>query len=407
MRYAALLLMAFLFAAGAPPQPEITYFALVRDVHIAQPDRQNFIVLDFALWNHSRPDLGDLRLYDGTSQVQYALSQQNAAVLSVDLDAKILNLGSVGGHTEFDLDVNNIAEYDRIRLYLDARNFVAKAIVAGETAPGQPSTTLAQTTLYDFSSQQLGSNFILKLPTSSFRYLHVRLSPGIHPSQVKRATLSDLRESKASWVSAGVCGTIRQQPRETEVICAVPTGVPLQRFQFQVDEKQVNFRREVTIEDSKGAQLGAGEISRVRMNRDGMLVRGEEMSLATPMQSGKFVLRVQNGDNPPLAILSVQPQALERRLYFDPQGKTLLKLYYGDSKLPPPIYDYARFFQKDDAAVQAQLGGEIVNPSYAGRPDGRPWSERHKIVLWAVMLAAVVILALLAIRGMQSQTAAS
>jgi hypothetical protein len=44
------------------------------------------------------------------------------------------------------------------------------------------------------------------------------------------------------------------------------------------------------------------------------------------------------------------------------------------------------------------------NAAYTGRPDDRPWSERHKAVLWAAMLLAVVVLAVLAVRGFKSET---
>ena len=116
---------------ASPPEPAIPYFSNVRDVHISEPDRQNFFIVDEEMWSHSRPDLGDLRLYDGESQVQYALSEQRAGISSEEVAAKILNLGSVSGHTEFDLDTQDLAEYDRIRLRLDARDFVAKASVSG------------------------------------------------------------------------------------------------------------------------------------------------------------------------------------------------------------------------------------------------------------------------------------
>ena len=42
-----------------------------------------------------------------------------------------------------------------------------------------------------------------------------------------------------------------------------------------------------------------------------------------------------------------------------------------------------------------------ANPQYAGRPDDRPWSERHTFVLWAAMVLAVVILGALAIKGLK------
>ena len=84
------------------------------------------------------------------------------------------------------------------------------------------------------------------------------------------------------------------------------------------------------------------------------------------------------------------------------KGSRSLKLYYGDGKLDPPVYDYARFFKADPAAARAELGPGAHNEAYRGRPDDRPWSERHKAVLWLAMLLAVIVLAALAIRGLRT-----
>src|SRR4029077_15426127 len=105
MRLAAsFFLVLLLWDAASPPEPAIPYFSNVREVQIAQSDRQNFFIVDEEIWGHSRPDLAALRLYDGESQVKYTLSEQRAGGSSEEVVAKILNLGSVAGHTDFDLD---------------------------------------------------------------------------------------------------------------------------------------------------------------------------------------------------------------------------------------------------------------------------------------------------------------
>jgi hypothetical protein len=401
---AALLFLFLALAVPNPPEPAMAFFSNVREVHVAQPDRQNFFIVDEELWNHSRPDLGDLRLYDGDSPVQYSLSEQRAGISSEEKEAKILNLGSVSGHTEFDLDAEGIAAYDRIRLRLDAKDFVVSASVAGSNALGQgPSTDLPPSTLYDFTSEQLGSNSVLKLPPSSFRYLHIKLSKGIRPQQVKGAAISNLREQQASWTGIGSCSAPQQKQRATVIVCDVPAKVPLNRILFQVAPGQVNFRRSVSVEDANGTQDASGELSRVRINRAGTLVTAEEMAISMAGASGKITISVDNQDNPPLVIVGVQPLSLERRVYFDPQEKTSLKLYYGDAKLTAPVYDYARFFHLEASPAEAQLGAGAHNPQYAGRPDDRPWSDRHMGVLWAAMILAVAALTLLAIRGLRTE----
>ena len=403
MRLIAALSLLFVLADGPTrPEPAIPYFTNVRDVYVSQADHQNYFVVDEELWSHSRPDLGDLRLYDGDSPVQYFLSEQRAGISSEEVEAKILNLGSVAGHTEFDLDVAGLAEYDRIRLRIDAHDFVVTASVSGGTAPGKAAEVeLTPSTLYDFTKEQLGSNFLLKLPPSSFRYLHIKLSPGIRPQEVKGAIIYNLHEQRASWTKAGSCNTPQQKPHVTTIVCNVAEKAPLSRFAFHVAPEQVNFRRAVGVEDAKGVQIAAGEISRVRVNRAGTLVTAEELSVNVLGSSGPITLSIDNGDNPPLAITTAEPLAFEQRVYFAPEGKNALHLYYGDAELSAPVYDYARFFHLDTAPMQAQLGAGSHNPQYGGRPDYRPWSERHTVILWTAMLLVVLALAVLAFRGLR------
>jgi hypothetical protein len=406
MKLLTSLAVLMLFAESPPrPQQAIPYFTNTREVHIIEPGKQNYFLVDGEIWNHARPDLGDLRLYNGAFPVQYALSEQRDGITSEEVEAKILNLGAVSGHTEFDLDTQGLAEYDRLRVRLDAHDFVATASVSGGDVPGQATRVeLPRSTLYDFSKEQLGSNSLLKLPPSSFRYLHVKLSAGVLPQQVKGVTLYNQHEQKASWTKVGSCAAAQQKQRMTGISCLVPEKVPLARVDFRIPPSQVNFRRNVTIEDSKGQQVSSGEISRVRVNRAGTLVTNEQLSVNVLGTASELTVSVDNGDNPPLVITSVQPLALERRIYFDPQGQSALRLYYGDEKLSAPVYDYARFFRVDPLPAEAQLEPGSQNPQYAGRPDERPWSERHTAVLWAAMLVAVMGLAALALRGLRRPT---
>lgn len=384
------------------PEPAIPYFTNVRDVHIRKPDRQNFFIVDEELWNNSRSDLADLRLYDSDNPVQYALSEQRAGISSEEADAKILNLGTVSGHTEFDLDAEGIPEYDRIRLHLDAHDFVATASVSGGNGPGKAADVeLPPSTLYDFTKEQLGSNAQLKVPSSSFRYLHVKLSPGIRPDQVKGAVIFNLREQQAAWTKVGSCGGPQQKQQFTLISCTLPPKVPLSRIAFQIPTGIVNFRRTVSVEDASGRPVSSGEVTRVRVNHGGTLVTNEDMAVNVSGHYGRMTISIDNGENPPLPV-TAQPLSVERRVYFDPQGKNVLALFYGDPKLTVPVYDYARFFHVDPSAAQAELGPGAHNSRYAGRPDERPWSERHTIVLWSAMILAVVVLAAIALRGLST-----
>jgi hypothetical protein len=138
------------------------------------------------------------------------------------------------------------------------------------------------------------------------------------------------------------------------------------------------------------------------MNRSGQRVDSEDLALDLyPQTTRQVTVAIENGDDPPLPIQQVQLLAVERRLYFDPKGKTSLQLYYGDPKLDAPSYDYAKFFRQAADAAQAEPGPAEANARFTGRADDRPWSERHSMVLWVAMFLAVIVLGGLALRGLK------
>ena len=402
-RCALLILCGFAFAQPVVA-PVREYLRYTRDVQIAQPGKQNYFVVDAAIWAHSRADLSDVRLYDRDVLIPYALCEEQGASSTVEREARILNLGVRGGRTEFDLDIGGEAEYNQVHLRLKATNFVASATVDGRDAlTGRGGRKLSTSTLYDFSREGLGNNFALRVPLATFRYLHVSITPAISPREITGASTSVQREAQARWISAGRCHSSEQVSRTTRIACDLDPGVPVERILFTVPAGIVNFRRTVSLSDAQGTQFCSGNVSRIRMKSSGREVVTEDLALNfCSSRERQILIDIDNGDNTPLTVEKAEPQSLERRIYFDPAGKTAVKLYYGDEKLSAPVFDYARFFHKEADAIPAVIGVENQSPDYTGRPDERPWSERHKWVLWGAMLLAVVVLAALALKGFTS-----
>jgi Protein of unknown function (DUF3999) len=305
--------------------------------------------------------------------------------------------------------VSPVTEYNRIHLTLDRKDFLATASVEGRDAlvGGALARWPNPSTLFDFTRENLGSNSTITFPTWSFRYVHVRLSPGILPTEVKKAEVAQLEEKKAQWTDAGTCHMGEPQKRSTVMTCDTAARMPVDRIRFDVPASRINFRRTVSVANEKGVQVASGSISRIRINRGGTTVDSEDLAVNVfGEHAGHLTVTIDNGDDQPLTFDAVQPEAVERRLYFEPQGRANLKLYYGDQKLGGPVYDYAKFFREDGGAARAQLGEAMQNAAFAGRPDDRPWSERHKAVLWVAMLVVVGVLTLLAVRGLRGESGA-
>jgi hypothetical protein len=55
--------------------------------------------------------------------------------------------------------------------------------------------------------------------------------------------------------------------------------------------------------------------------------------------------------------------------------------------------------------VVAQLGAEVANPSWQARPDERPFTERHPILLWIALVLVIALLGAVAFRSFKTTAA--
>ena len=415
MKIAAALL-AMMFLAG----PSIPYFKYQRPVQ-AQPGGQRYIAVDEQTWKNARRDLGDLRLYSGQQEVPYALMVERGSRENDNKEVRVLQQSVVGGKTQFMIDMTDVAEYDHIDLRLATKNFVAHARVEGQDdLHGKDWALLGESILYDLSKENLGGNSVLRLPLSTYKYLRVTIDGPVKPADIVGASSEFRQEQKAVWRDVGGAPTVTELPasaargdssrigrKGTELTFAVPENVPVNRVTFDIDTAQPNFRRSVQVEGDKDAYVGSGEIDRVHMVRQAQKIDTDDYDVSFSAVGHKEIkVIIDNGDDPPLKIKSARLQQLEHRLYFDAPASGPLTLYYGDEKLDPPVYDYAKLFLLAKDAAPAQLGAEQANAAYTGRPDERPWTEKHPAVLWIAIVAAVLILGAIALRSMKTAVAA-
>jgi hypothetical protein len=235
----------------------------------------------------------------------------------------------------------------------------------------------------------------------------VTIDGPVKPQDVTGASSEHRQEQQPIWrdVSRGM--SQQQEGRETILTFDIPENVPVERLVFSVDPAQPNFRREVELQNEKKMALGSGEINRIHMVRAGQTIDSDLHDIDFSAVGQKTIKAIiHNGDDPPLKLSGARLQQHERRIYFDAPASGQLTLYYGDEKLTSPVYDYAKLFQQDKNVAAGQLGAEVANAGYTGRPDDRAWSERHPAVLWIAIIAAVAVLGALALRSMKTAAAA-
>jgi hypothetical protein len=343
-------------------------------------------------------------MYAAEKELPYKLLVETGGTETEQKQFRALQPASIGGKTQFLLDMSGVDEYDRIHLTLATKNFVAHARVEGQDDPhGTKWALLGTTTLYDLSDEKLGSNSTLQIPLSAFKFLKVTVDGAVNPPDVKNGTAGATRAQKAVWRDVTSPSRLEQLGKQTVITFDVPANTPVERLTLDIDPTQSNFCRQIQIRGSKDELLGSDQISRIHMLRNGQKVDVERTSMEVCGNcQGTLKAVIQNGDDPPLKISGTHLQQWERRIYFDSDAGERPWVYYGDEKLGAPEYDYAKLFQKDGRVQPVALDPEMTNAAYVPRPDDRPWSDQHPAILWAAILSAVVILGAVALRSLQT-----
>jgi uncharacterized protein DUF3999 len=423
VRLFALMLLLFWQAGAVPtsPQAERQYFLYQRSL-VPAATGLNCAVLDADVFAHAGVSLKDLRLFPQTAQareIPYAVTLSEPVQPDSE-PARVLNLGLRGRTLSFDLAMPP-RPYTEVILDLAATDYVAAATVSGIEHPGQTGgVRLGDFTLFDLSSQHLSRSTTLSLQESNFPYLHVDLdlSPSagtrnFRPSagMVQGASVPPSREAQTIFTVVDENKVMTQHGRQTVVRFNLPRRVPVERVTFVLaPEFKGNFSRNVSISDhAVGTPASAGEtisgsIFRVRLNQAAREIHQERLSVPATLGSNlqnaaEVEVAVNNGDDQPLPIASVQLEMRQRKLCFNATSTAPLTLFYGDPTLSSPEYDFARTVVLTNQVSLARVGPEQKNPVYTARPDTRPATERHPELIWVVFLAVICILGVIAIRS--------
>ena len=414
-----LLAAAALFLLAAPA-PEIRYFQFEQPIAMpAQASGQTCTVIDPGVFFHAAPGLADLRLYQGTTETPYVI-RSDVSIASTDQTVPLLNLGKKGDQTVFDAAMPP-GSYSDVQLTIDAQNFLATVIVSGsEAQSGGGRTKLGSFTIFDLTKERLGRSTVLHLPESDFHYLHFEITGPIATGNVTGLSLTRLPESQPEYRAVAETATALLGKRDSVFVMDV-FGAPVDRVVFVPAANPPNLSRDIEIRvDSLSPHraddateppqpvTASGNILRVHSIQDGHRIDEEHLTVDAPQSSfdeERWTVTVLNHDDAPIQFASVRLEMLERRLCFDATAGSVYTLFYGDSALAAPEYDYAALFVLQKKAVAAQLGAEAANPAYQPRPDERPFTEKHPTLLWVALVLVILLLGAVAFRSFKSAPA--
>jgi hypothetical protein len=397
-----------------------------RAIEVPRPGRVT-VVLDRDVYEHARPDLGDLRIVDGEDRpVPYLLERVGEEAPTIRRPA-ILNRGFVRGQSaSATLDFGAPVRKRELLLALSGDNFRRRVVVEGRTRPDEPWTTITDTA-YVFavpaaSAAGRGDAVARRyetvtLPENDQQLLRVTVMRG--EDETGDLEIRDVHAGITTWrrprevpLAPRVVKTEDAERRET--LLTLDLGARHQPFRsLSIEVSDPRFFRGVTAEarpepvrTAQGGEwlppwAGLGECAIYRYEVSGRTV--ENLRLDLPGRHRTLRLRIHNRDDAPLALGAVSVGVPVERLAFEALPQKRYRLRYGAPALAAPTFDLPRTV--GDAALWTATAeeGRLEAPVPVPVPAARiPWTERHPALLWGGLLLTVVVLGFVTHRALRA-----
>jgi len=368
------------------------------------------LAVPLEVMDKSREDLADLRLYNAEGrEIPYALRIRGEVDEKREVETRVFNEGRIGSTSEMALDLGEGAgEHNEVEIETSGSNFRRRVEIEGGDSGKEWRTLRTGDVIFSFEAQnKVVESKRVSYPASRYRYLRVRVDadelsdkqqpPAISGVKVMMA-LREKGELTAWAVPVPPYQYLRNQSSPASAwIIDLGARVPCDRLSIEVNDD--SFSRPFQVEAVDDPQnirfVTSGELTR----RVGEARRPLLITFEKEVYAQRLRLLVTDFSNQTLSIASIRPGAPARQIVFELKETPVqpLRLYFGDPKSNAPHYDFEKDLQAKLSAqpVRCEVGNVTENPGY--KPEPLPLTERIPWLIYAVLAASSLALAMILI----------
>jgi hypothetical protein len=375
------------------------------------------------IYDAARLDLADIRLLDANDQIPYVLAKPKDIAQSFMYNPAIINRSTKDDKAAMvTLDFGKQVVKNRIEVQTAGDNFRRAVRVEGSNNNIEFFTVVETAYVFAITPRRRFSR--IDLPPNDYRFLRISVAP--MPEENQSPVINNIKASKYEGklaerqpVKMSKLEHSEDEKSKSSIYVYDLTYRHLPVSEVELDVADNAFYRYVTIQGRDEATRKVkipSEDNRERFREEevawkgivsGTIYRYPEASgkkrqkLVLHVPSGRRIYRclkivISNYDDQPLVINSISATMIADNIIFPVQEDIAPTLYVGSPSVGKPRYDLA---QRLNNPLQvktriANLGTVINNPLF-GQVEAKPlpWTEKHKVLLWIIMGALVVVLA--------------
>lgn len=369
------------------------------------------VTLPMDIFGPARERLADLRVIDGTgTEVPYVLSARSGSRRREWRNATLSEVGFVP--TKFTQAVvdagGSRALHNLLEIRVEEKEFFAWVEVAASDDLRVWRVVRARAPVFRLQEEGRQDGQTVSYPQTRARWLRLRLLDGTTRVSVRHARVAYevIEEAERVPLPEPLGRDQESPPRESRWQVDLKTAhLPVSAVRFETARPE--FHRPVRVRtslDGKSWQdVCCGEIYRyhIEAGLDGSPRLQEALRVEFSEAWGRYWrVAVLNRNDAPIADLVPILEGVPRHVVFRHTPGNSYHLLYGNSRAEAPQYDLARLTSRTalDRAAAGRLGPEEANSAYVS-PE--PWTERHPVLLWAVLGLTVGVLGFLAMRSLR------
>ncbi len=381
------------------------------------------LILTPGIYDAARLDLADIRLLDARGeQIPYVVAKPKDIMDRFKYSPAIINRSTNSdGAAMVTLDFGRKVVKNSIEVKSAGNNFRRAVKIEGSNDNVEFFTMVRQA--YVFAIDYRTSFEQIDLPVNDYRYLRITVKP--MATEEKSPVIDEVRAFKVEkkFAQRQPVQMLQMEHSEDEksnssiyVYELACRRLPVSEIELDVGDDA--FYRYVAVDgrdtatrkvkvDSEDNRQRFREVE-VKWKRiisdtiyrytDADGKKREELILRVP--SSRRVYRylkitIRNYDDRPLTVKLASAKMIAHNIVFAAQDGTAATLYIGSESASRPRYDLEQRLNQplQVKAKVAKLGVITDNPLF-GEAEDKPlaWTEKHKVLLWIIMGAVVVVL---------------
>jgi len=368
---------------------------------ISEPtDQWHKIQLPLSMYQHINTNFTDLRVYGITSaqdtlEAPFIVHLTKEETTRESLPLVLLNSSHTGEAYYYTFEIEGEKAINEIDLTFGLQNFDWRLELEGSEDQLEWFTVLDNYRILSIRNVNTSFDFTkLSFPNSNFRYYRLKVrtesDPSFSGANISLISSKEGRYEKYDLVSFAKNENEEMKRSELDVTLEYPSVISV----VEVNVKDtVDYYRNVlfkvctdSVETKSGMRYNYRTVGSGTLNS----LSGNTFSISN-VEAKNLHIEVQNQDNAPLRISSVEVSGEKRELHIRFTEPANYFLAYGNASARAPQYDIFNFRDKIPTEMQSlELGGEqlilktpveVVSPLF-----------ENKWWLWGIMGAIVLLL---------------